>query len=385
MKHLKHIVILSLAFACSPAPKQTSGLLIVDVAKDYPAKEILLQDIAEIEYIPIATTDSTLVQEFPTVVSDKGIAMRGGKVGELLLFDRKGQTLKGRICRHGQGPEEYTAIIFNIVDWQREEVFIADYSSLKVYDFAGNYLRTLANQDIMKLNITDFNADYLLASYNREGSETPYRPYFLLSKEDGRRDTLAVEIPRFIASERKVLWDDGRSNDAYGYLPQLYRCADRIWLTDVALDTVFVMHPDQTLEAAMAPLERPSANPEAPLLFFRGMNDRYAWISSIPRKVTVKMGDIMYQGERNKLYMHDRRTGEWFEPAYRNSAITNPEMAPRFINLAPVPYGYGLVMLQAMDLVEAYNQKQIADEKLAAIASRLQEEDNPVLMLLKFK
>ena len=73
-----------------------------------------------------------LVNSTPSVVSDKGIAIRGGKIGEILLFDKQGQKLQGRICRRGEGPEEYTAVIFNIVDWQRKEVFIADFTSLKV-------------------------------------------------------------------------------------------------------------------------------------------------------------------------------------------------------------------------------------------------------------
>ena len=58
-------------------------------------------------------------------------------------------------------------------------------------------------------------------------------------------------------------------------------------------------------------------------------------------------------------------------------------MDPKFINTTAVPYGYGLIELNAMDLAEAYANNQITDEKLKA--SNLKEEDNPVLMILKFK
>lgn len=208
MKYL--ILALALSFVCSC--KQTNDkniqLVTVDVAKDYPPKEVWLQDIADIEYIPLATTDSVLVNSNFSVVSNDGIVVRGGKVGEILLFDKQGQTLQGRICCQGQGPKEYTAAIFNIVDWQRKEVFIADFTTLKVYDFSGKYLRTLSRQSIMDLNITDLNRDYLLCSLFKEGNEDPYAPYFLLSKEDGKIDTLSIEIPRCIASDRKIVWDD---------------------------------------------------------------------------------------------------------------------------------------------------------------------------------
>ena len=42
-------------------------------------------------------------------------------------------------------------------------------------------------------------------------------------------------------------------------------------------------------------------------------------------------------------------------------------------------------MLNAMDLVEAYQNDELADERLRQIASTLREDDNPVLMRLKFK
>lgn len=384
MKNITLLLILLAVCSCGKTKKAGTSLLVVDVAKDYPQKEICIQDIAEIDYLPIATTDSTLVNSAPSSVTKEGIVARGGRPGEILLFDGKGQKLLGRICRRGQGPEEYAAVIFNRVDWKRKEVFIADYTSLKVYDFAGRYLRTLLKEDIMTMHIHHLNDDYLICSKDREKSETPYHPYFLLPKAGGETDSLAKEVPYFIAGKRKILWDDGHTNDAYGFIPLLFGQTDKIWLTGAALDTVFALRPDLTLEPVMVPLHAPTKDPEAPLLFFRGMNDRYAWVSRMPRQVTVKMSDMEAGREkRENLYMYDRTTNEWFEPLYRNTAYKNQDRV--YIDLTSVPYGYGLITLSAMDLTEAYRKNEIADEKLKKIASTLKEEDNPVLMLLKFK
>lgn len=387
MKTLFPFLIALLVCSCKQTSNETTNLIVVDVAKDYPPKEITLQDIAEIEYIPMVTTDSTLVNEMPSVVSEEGIVARGGKVGEILIFDNKGEDLQGRICRRGQGPEEYTAIIFNLVDWKRKEVFIADYTSLKVYDFSGNYLRTLiAKEDIMSMNIHNLDENNLLCSRDKQGTKTPYRPYFLLSKEGGKADTLDIEVPRFIASNRKILWDDGHTSDAYGLLPLLFSNIDKIWLTSLALDTVFQIQSDHTLRPEMIPLHAPTKDPEAPLLHFLGMNDRYAWISQKPRNVTVRMSDMNAgKREEKKVYMYDRANHEWFEPIYRNNAFKNRNMDPKFIRITSVPYGYGLVQLNAMDIVEAFQKNEIMDEQLNEIASTLKEEDNPVLMLLRFK
>lgn len=387
MKHIFLLLCLLVAIcSCKQKNNETTEIIVVNVAKDYPSKNIFLQDIADIEYIPIASSDSFLVNSSFSQISEEGIVARGGKAGEILLFDNKGQKLQGHICRRGQGPEEYTAVIANIVDWKRKEVFIADYGSLKVYDFSGNYLRTLLKEDIMRLNIKNLNENYLLCSYNNEYTTTPYRPFYTISKDTGKSDTLSFEIPRFIASNRHVTMEDGKVSHAHGYLPQIYSCSDKIWLTDVALDTVFILHADKHLEPVMIPLQAPTKDEEAPLLFFLGMNDQYAWVTRLARNVTTTMDDMIANHEkREKTYMYNRATQEWMEPIYRNKDFTSRTRDPQSINITSVPYGYGLVVLEAMDLVEAYQNNEIANEQLKVIASKLKEEDNPILMKLKFK
>ena len=376
MKQIAYFSILLALAACGERTQMASELLVADKNVDCPTQEIYLEDIADVDYIPLVTTDSILVNDYPPEsVTPEGIAVRGGQPGELLLLDPTGQKLVGRVCRCGQGPEEYTVIYRCVVDWQRCEVYIADYTHLKAYDFAGNYLRTLlTKEEIPMLDIRTLNVAQLLCARERENCETPYRPYFTLSKADGRVDTLtSIELPRFIASNRTVLSNDGRSYNAHAFLPLLVGCADRMWLTALALDTIFQINPDA-----------PTRDEEAPLLHFRGINDRYIWLSWVRRNVTVQL-EHMEAGMREdlKIYMYDRKAQTWCEPAYRCRAWSGFE--PRYIFTDPLPYGYGLVMLNAMDLVEAYQNDELADERLRQIASTLREDDNPVLMRLKFK
>ena len=387
MKQITLFSIFLVLASCGERTQTASELLVADKNVDCPTQEIYLEDIADVDYIPLVTTDSILVNDYPPEsVTPEGIAVRGGQPGELLLLDPTGQKLVGRVCRCGQGPEEYTVIYRCVVDWQQREVYIADYTHLKAYDFAGNYLRTLlTKEEIPMLDIRNLNADQLLCARERENCETPYRPYFTLSKADGRVDTLtSIELPRFIASNRTVLSNDGRSYNAHVFLPLLVGCADRMWLTALALDTIFQINPDRSLLPVMAPLRAPTRDEEAPLLHFRGMNDRYIWLSWVRRNVTVQL-EHMEAGMREdlKIYMYDRKAQTWCEPAYRCRAWSGFE--PRYIFTDPLPYGYGLVMLNAMDLVEAYQNDELADERLREIASTLREDDNPVLMRLKFK
>ena len=132
MKQIAYFSIFLALAACGERTQTASELLVADKNVDCPKQEIYLEDIADVDYIPLVTTDSILVNDYPPEsVTPEGIAVRGGQPGELLLLDPTGQKLVGRVCRCGQGPEEYTVIYRCVVDWQRREVYIADYTHLK--------------------------------------------------------------------------------------------------------------------------------------------------------------------------------------------------------------------------------------------------------------
>lgn len=72
----------------------------IDVNEEYPEKEIFLQDVADIEYIPLETNEEMLFQGTIAAVSDKGILGVSQQGGKLFLFDRDGKA-KNLICRKG--------------------------------------------------------------------------------------------------------------------------------------------------------------------------------------------------------------------------------------------------------------------------------------------
>ncbi len=54
---------------------KTGDLPVFDISKNYPEKEIRLQDIADVEYVPLETTDDLLLSGEASLsyVSDKYI------------------------------------------------------------------------------------------------------------------------------------------------------------------------------------------------------------------------------------------------------------------------------------------------------------------------
>lgn len=69
------LLLAMMATACGDASQKSSALPQIDMNADYPEKEICLQDVAEVSYIPLETTDEILLDEGTGVeaLSSKGI------------------------------------------------------------------------------------------------------------------------------------------------------------------------------------------------------------------------------------------------------------------------------------------------------------------------
>ena len=69
------LLLAMMATACGDANQKLSALPLIDMNADYPEKEICLQDVADVSYIPLETTDEILLDEGTgvEVLSSKGI------------------------------------------------------------------------------------------------------------------------------------------------------------------------------------------------------------------------------------------------------------------------------------------------------------------------
>ena len=64
MKNITYFILMLALSACTHKQKQelstSKDLWTFDVTKEYPTKEIYIQDIADVDYIPLETNDSML-------------------------------------------------------------------------------------------------------------------------------------------------------------------------------------------------------------------------------------------------------------------------------------------------------------------------------------
>ena len=94
-----------LFIGCSTQPKAPtdSTLPILDLSKVYPEKKVDIHELGEVEYIPLETTDeSVMAVGLYHHISDEYIIIQD--LSDIQIFDRKGKHIQ-KISYIGQGPK----------------------------------------------------------------------------------------------------------------------------------------------------------------------------------------------------------------------------------------------------------------------------------------
>ena len=98
--------------------------ITIDVSKKYPLKELILQDIMDMEYIALESTDEFLCQGIVQAIGKEIILVKNViNDGDIFIFDRNGKGLR-KFNRKGQGSEEYIFNLSAFVDDNSGEIYI---------------------------------------------------------------------------------------------------------------------------------------------------------------------------------------------------------------------------------------------------------------------
>lgn len=235
--------------------KKEQGLVTLDVTKDYPEKKIVLQDLADVKYIPLETKKNALLTNSTRMlgyVSDSLIVAYTLEK-EIVLFNGDG-SVRSSFSHAGQGSKEYQSIIGIIVDPKAQEIFIVDYLlkyRMQVYSFTGQYKRTLPIPFKMNLDgFQDFSADCLLACDLdvNQGISNRAKPYMLLSKKTGEivKELDIHFTKRLFRSISKPLGKNQTISAALAYYP-IIRCEDSYVIGDLSADTIYTYTPQGVL------------------------------------------------------------------------------------------------------------------------------------------
>ena len=363
----------------------SDGLITVDVTKNYPKKELILQDFMEVEYIALETGGEFYTQGSVRAIG-KEIILIMNRIddGDIFVFDRNGAGLR-KINRMGRGGEEYLSVMGIVLDEDNEEMFVHDYNGQKimVYDLFGNFKRRINNVEGIRYDeIYNFDEESLICSeiyLELDGATTDNPPFFIISKQDGSivKD---IQIP-FEKKKSTIMMhiiDNSINMVTVSCIPIIPH--NNSWiLTEVSTDTIYRILEDYSMSPFISRTPSiQSMNPEV-FLLPSILTDRYYFMHTVKNEFDFSTN----RGLSRTHLVYDRQEKTIYEYTVHNDDYSDKrvvDMVRESIN-SEIAFWQ---RIEADDLVEDY-ENGVLTGRLKEIAADLEEESNPVIMLVKYK
>ena len=416
MRKFLSIILLTTLVACSNSSKQSieSDLPVIDLEKEYPVKRIDIHEIADVEYIPLETTDESLLMSgWEKSISDKYIIVSdtGNGTYRFLIFDRQGKYIR-TIDHQGQGPGEYISFNAFDVDFEKEEIYAYSLFQYKmwVYSFDGKFLREFKyDKNIKRLDlkrIDNYNQEYIL-TYNDVYWPSPFpesrrgadkTPYYLINKQTGGIKIADKQL--VIPNPVPPFWDhmakgpSGFDNWTVGYtLDFVVRNGSEFLLVDNSLDTLYTFN-NQVLKPSIIRTPHTASMETKRFISPCCLTDKYF----IYRRVILdndldKQKDTYYDDRKFPAYIMYRETGEVFRlELYDSNYSTEKRLDNKALTAFP---GNGLFFSSTKknQMGAHYNTTYLFEDletntykgKLKEAVSKMVEDDNHLMVIYTFK
>ena len=359
---------------------------VLDMKLRYPKKIIDLQDIADVEYIVLETHEDGLAgSNYYTTLTDSLIITYNSS-NDILIFHRDGR-FSHSFNREGGSGKEHSLISENLcVNPEQKEIYIYESARgrIQVYSFDGQHKRTLkVRGDGFEWGTLYYidSKSLLLEDKNNVGANgNNPRPYYRLSVADGSKKRLPLKVEKRISNAES--WYVKESGLFWGISVNISPVANingELIISDFALDTVFAYRDERLIPIARkVNWMKKSGVPW--LVTLDAITDKYYLWHAIEKDTNKMVWP-------DKTFLQDRYTGECTQIKLADKNITDKKYRFRHrasANLFCLPKGYIMQYYPAHSLVELYKEGKLQGE-LKEIASKLGEDDNPVLMLAKFK
>lgn len=372
------------AEAKTERPAELKLPIEVNPLGEYEKKTLMLEEIADIEYIPLETSKDVLLSGMTNgICMSDSLIVSKNREGSVYVFGRDGR-LVSRFNHTGRGPGEYQSIIHFTVDFDADEIYIYDFMlhyKVYVYSLTGDLKRSFNVPARLWIeDFTDYDENNLLV-YTRISEEAmekhkgAFRPYYLMSKQNGTFKPLDLEVAEMKDGRLYMPYKVGNKNRSRlaGFKRSpIIRNGGDFYISDFASDTIYTFN-----HRALKPFIvcKPSLQ--------RLEKSRFFEISAKTARYTFLylsgMNKEAVTFTRNCIAI-DHKTGEIFEPDFQGSDFVK-DINNFFCSLLPE---YSIVPIPALLLTDFYQKGKLTG-KLKEIASGLKEDSNPVLMLIKFR
>ena len=317
--------------------------------------------------------------------SDKYIIIANYKSYDCYIFDRNGKIIN--FFNHkGQGPNEYLNITGITVDETKREIYIVDHpqkNRIMVYSFDGDFVRKLSLPAKTTIGtIHNIDNETLLCEDNnhRNGNK---KPYFLISKQNGH---IINELDIIFNKERisprfyQKTGEKGVMAIAYGYNPIIRFNEDYI-IGDISHDTIYQYSKNKTLTPIL--VKTPSIYSQDPQIMVipEFKTPKLFFLERTERKFNFEEKKGF---EREKI-VYDYNSGFFYKYVLKNKDYPNQNF---YLNSGGYAYRAEkntlCQFIPAEELIEANDNGELHGP-LKEITKTLKIDDNPVLMIIKFK
>ena len=379
---------------CTNQPKApTDSILpVLDLTKDYPEMDIDLQEIADVEYIPLETTDESIMRVgLYHYISNDYIIVQD--LGVMQIFDRKGKHIT-RFDHTGPGPKEYHYIHGCKADFRAKELYIYDPKKIQVYSFSGEWIRTVGNipEGIRPEFTFDYNEKYLITHnvfhdyWNFEKLPVDLTPYYLIDKQTGEFIPLPLtvknRISRIVHKEIKDISENVAQPIVEKILinPMLANGSD-ILIADFGLDTLYSYKNDRLTPIAVQYPSAHSTNPPvviAPFFY----TDQFLIFKPVEIRYDSKYA--LQPLDDAPLMMWNRKTNEIYRIQLYDSNRPNRKLKNTMEGMQ-LENPNQIFIAHYADKLCTDNEEGKLKGELKEIASRLTEEDCHVVAICKLE
>ena len=402
MKYL-FLIFLYLLSSCThqKSADNTVSIPVLNIGeKDYPTRKIDIHDIADVEYIPLESSDSTLLGLSYMYFSDKYVvASDDVSGGNIYFFDHSGK-LQWKFNRRGSGPGEFSYLFLWIVDFELEECYVHDTNKneILIYSFKGDYKRSIPMDGFMGVevgkatiedfvlftNILNYDVDFLLGysstQLNISHGLTDKPPYYLISKKDGSRHPLDLKVKNGVTN-----YIYNGKGERIGFLDHtsLLQNGNEWWILELSSDTIYSLVDRKKVPIVV---QSPSIHSTTPPLaiFPRGFTDYFFVFDVIPLFTDEKNPRRPYNESKRLVWNRITNKLEHWEIYNSDISSSNLINVPAMFRNGLAMKNCGFAFYGPEGLINYYKNGKLKG-RLKEIAANLREDDNNVIALVKYK
>ena len=372
--------------ACSTQQKGNEGPLpVADFTKEYPAKDWLVSEHADVEYVRLETTDEVLLDNIASIylsVTDRYIVTNNMREGRIFVFNRQGKHLHN-FMRKGQSGEEFVFAKVVRVDDKAEEIFVLDTrNKVLVYTLDGKFKRVLdIPKDMLADDLWNYDDEWLLSydSYNLDRGDLPCaeQPFFLLSKKDGSVKRIDVNAKDRIGPRIYFQQGDqkGVMSVSFNYI---YKNGDEFVLGELGNDTVFMLKKGEVSPLLVRTPGSKDKDVRSMMCAPLKLGD-YIGVAEAPK--SLSLGNTKFA---TKDVFLNLKTGEKCILSLKDDVNFVEPTGIRHSNERVEAPKNHILWMPNTDRLFQWKEEGKLKGKLAEMLEDMSEDDNPILIIYKF-